>query len=324
MGRSISNTWLVHCRLYSWEAAHTYYAPYELSSEYTGTDLGCRSQQLQLQQMVAGIQMQHGVEPLLLCHSHNSPVTAAVGFKHFGTGLQESAAGSQTQPIVWLSNDAWLAQSPTELSTTLGYLTRVHCNSAHMQSHGNHYLIMQYSSANAPLTVEEVQAEFSRMSSSSFRVKRVQTTVQPNADNTHDWPPCNAVAANSALPYMLVEFEVGTPPAEPVDGSSTESDQIDLTGDSPAASPTGQRERSPKHTPTKRPAEHTAGPAATKKRVSSSAETAAARMSPQNASSAAAAAALGHQESMPGHYSYNQHISCFVYMHHFAWQRKCS
>ena len=281
---------------------------------------------MQLQQIVASLPRQHGVQPLLLCHGQNSSASEAAGFKPFEIGLQK--AESQTHPIVWLSNDSWLAGSQEELRTTLGYLANVPGKSAHMQGHGTHYLVMQYGPANAPHTIEEVQAEFSRMSSSSFRVTGVQTTVQPDADSSYLSLPYSVLAENSALPYMLVRFEVGTTPAETAgrnfESSSTQSDQIDPTGDSPTAEASGQQQGNPKRTPTKRPAEYTAGPAATKKHASPSAKTAAASIKPQNVSSAFAALALGHQEPMPGGHSYNQHIPCLMYMHHFAWQGRCT
>lgn len=142
------------CRLYPWEASDTYYAPYELPRGQAATDLGQCSQQLQLQLLVQTVQRQcPAVQPLLLCHEQDDQDTAA-DFQSFRTVLQQAA--QPAQPIVWLSNQTWLAQLPQELRTTLGYLASVPQNSALMQEHGCHYLIMRYSSANAPQTLEEV------------------------------------------------------------------------------------------------------------------------------------------------------------------------
>ena len=219
------------------------------------SDLGRKSQQLQLQLQVAGIQGLSSEQFLLLCDGTQHMISTDAGFEPFKIGLQRPE--SQTQRIFWLSNDTWLAQRPQELSTTVGHLASVPQNSAHMQTHSTHYLIMQYSSANAPQTLEKVQAVFWEVSAGRFRATGVLTTVQPEADSNSQWSLPSAIARHGVLPYLLVEFEVGvaivTPGARPRAAGQT----------SPVSGQ--QAELHPRTSPQKRSADSNVQPAAAKK-----------------------------------------------------------
>lgn len=99
----------------------------------------------------------------------------------------------------------------------------------------------------------------------------VQTTVQPEVNTSSAWPPGNAVASNSVLPYMLVKFEVGTSQPEVASiGSEDEmaiGDLIDLTGNSQAAT-SKQKGPAKRHTPKKRVADNDEQAAPAKRHVS--------------------------------------------------------
>ena len=206
------------------------------------TELGRLSQMSQLQVIIASVS-QNNIQPLLLCDGQDD-VSTACGFRPYKEALKE--AGSHTQPIIWLCNDSWLAQQPQELTTTQGHFAAVPANSALMQGHGTHYFVMSYSLANAPNSFEDVQGSFGQVAAGNFVVKTVFTTVEPEVSSPVTPLAAGKAADNGVLPYMLVVFEVGTPPLEATSSSSDESagglGLIDLTDDSQAASAESQQE----------------------------------------------------------------------------------
>jgi len=263
------------------------------------TELGHLSQKSQLQVIIASVS-QNNIQLLLLCDGQDD-VSTACGFKPYREGLKE--AGSHTQPIIWLCNDSWLAQQSQELTTTLGHLAAVPMNSALMQGHGTHYFVMSYSLANAPKSFEDVQGTFHQVSEGKFVVRTVFTTVEPEVSSPVKQLGAGTVADNHVLPYMLVVFEVGTPPPEAVGSSSDESagalGLIDLTDDSQAASATSQQEVTLQPSASKkRLGEHTAQAEAAKKhagQLSPQAAASEARQQPFNA--VIASFGLGEQDS---------------------------
>ncbi len=266
------------------------------------TELGHLSQKSQLQVIIASVS-QNNIQLLLLCDGQDD-VSTACGFKPYREGLKE--AGSHTQPIIWLCNDSWLAQQSQELTTTLGHLAAVPMNSALMQGHGTHYFVMSYSLANAPKSFEDVQGTFHQVSEGKFVVRTVFTTVEPEVSSPVKQLGAGTVADNHVLPYMLVVFEVGTPPPEAVGSSSDESagalGLIDLTDDSQAASATSQQEVTLQPSASKkRLGEHTAQAEAAKKhagQLSPQAAASEARQQPFNA--VIASFGLGEQDSTAG------------------------
>ena len=205
--------------------------------------------------MVASVQGLSSERFLLLFDGTQHMISTDAGFEPFKSGLKRP--DSRTQPIFWLSNDTWLAQRPQQLSTTVGHLASVPQNSAHMQTHGTHYLIMQYSSANAPQTLEEVQAVFQKVSAGRFGVTGVFTTVQPEADSTSQGSLSSAIAKHGGLPYLLVEFKVDVASVTLEAGALAAAQTAPISGQ--------QADLAPRTSPKKRPADSNVQPAAAKK-----------------------------------------------------------
>lgn len=205
-------------RLYPWQTGQAYTAPFKLPLKSTTSSLGYQSQTVQLLSVLEYIKClrQNDAKPLLLCDGQDD-VSTEFGFQPFMTGLQE--AGLHRQSIVWLSNNFLLGQQPRELGHTLGQLAAVPMHYDVMRSHGIHHVIMRYSLANAPCTVQEVQNAF-QQASASFVVKSVFTTAKPDFSSCSQPLALGAIADHRALPYMLVVFEVGLPPTEAAGKSS--------------------------------------------------------------------------------------------------------
>ena len=238
-------------------------------------------------------------KPLLLCDGNSKDhVSMTLGFRPYRTVLEEGV--THAQPVVWLSNDFLQAQQHCELEHTLRKLAAVPRNSVLMQGHGIHYLVMGYSLANALQRLQDVQEKFQQF---SWKATTVFTTVKPEVSRPHPPTAASAVNTNSPLPYMLVVFEVGTPPAESTDLGSQDSNTNLPLEDSHVVAATSRQESTPKPSPSrKRPGEHSA-PAGAGKRLATQASTqaAASAVNQQPLEAAVATSGLGDEAPLLGH-----------------------
>ncbi len=217
--------WL--CRLFDWQAADTYAAPYELPRAHQFSEMGRVSEDMQLELIMHTIR-RASKKPkssrLQLCDSEDA-VSKAAKFQPY-KAINPTASLFSRRPLVWLQNCPIVAQTQHELPRALHLLAAYHETRAFMQSTMAHYLILRYSQANAQDTTAAIYAAF-ESASPRFKVRGICTTVQPTVVSHGLLPAVQPCTGDSVLPYMLITFNAQQLAAEVLDQPEPSSDLLD-------------------------------------------------------------------------------------------------
>jgi len=192
--------WL--CRLFDWQPADIYVAPYELPRAHQFSEMGRVSEDMQLELIMHAIRRTSRnlkSNPLQLCDSEDAASKAAKFQPYKAT--TPTASQFSRQRLVWLQNCPIVAQTQHELPRALHLLAAYHETRAFMQSTMAHYLILKYSRANAQDTTAAICAAFESFSP-RFKVRGIYTTVQPAVVSCELMLAVQPCTGDSVLPYM--------------------------------------------------------------------------------------------------------------------------
>ncbi|DBA91115.1 TPA: hypothetical protein ACH3X1_016079 [Trebouxia sp. C0004] len=161
--------------------------------------------------------------PLQLCDSEDA-VSKASKLQPY-KAINPTASLFSRQPLVWLQNCLFVAQTQHELPRALHLLAAYHETRAFKQSTTAHYLILRYSRANAQDTAAAVCSAFESVSP-RLKVRGISTTVQPAIASCELMLAVQPCTSDSVLPYMLIIFDAQQLAAEVPDQPEPSSDLV--------------------------------------------------------------------------------------------------